>query len=200
MKNKQLWKSLSACALATVLVAGCLTGCGKEPANNEATSESKVTSEQSTETAQPTEEVKEIVELTYWCALDAATQASLTDFDDMEMLQNAQEKVGVIIDYSHPASGTETEQFNLKMTNLNLEDIIEYNWGSYPGGPSQAIADGIIIDLAPYIEAGLAPNLSKVIEENPIIENGIGNYKSPFFDERKLNVSPTTLIIVAHKK
>lgn len=169
MKNKQLWKSLSACALATALVAGCLTGCGKEPTNNEATSESKVTSEQSTETAQPTEEVKEIVELTYWCALDAATQASLTDFDDMEMLQNAQEKVGVIIDYSHPASGTETEQFNLKMTNLNLEDIIEYNWGSYPGGPSQAIADGIIIDLAPYIEAGLAPNLSKVIEENPHI-------------------------------
>lgn len=48
------------------------------------------------------------------------------------------------------------------------------------------------------ISAGL--EIDKVIEENPIIENGIGNYKSPFFDERKLNVSPTTLIIVAHKK
>ena len=169
MKNKQLWKSLSACALATVLVAGCLTGCGKEPVNNEATSESKVASEQSTETAQPTEEVKEIVELTYWSALDANTQASLTSFNDMEMLKVAQEVMSVDIDFTHPASGTETEQFNLKMTNLNLEDVMEYSWGSYPGGASQAIADGIIIDLAPYIEKGYAPNYKKILDENPHI-------------------------------
>ena len=169
MKNKQLQKSLSACALATVLVAGCLTGCGKEPANNEATSESKVASEQSTETAQPTEEVKEIVELTYWSALDANTQASLTSFNDMEMLKVAQEVMSVDIDFTHPASGTETEQFNLKMTNLNLEDVMEYSWGSYPGGASQAIADGIIIDLAPYIEKGYAPNYKKILDENPHI-------------------------------
>ena len=42
--------------------------------------------------------------------------------------------------------------------------------------------------------------IESVIEEEPIISNGIGNYKSPFFDERKLQVSPTTLIIVARKK
>ena len=39
-----------------------------------------------------------------------------------------------------------------------------------------------------------------VIEEKPTKINGIGSYRSPFFDERKLQVAPTTLIIVAHKK
>ena len=48
------------------------------------------------------------------------------------------------------------------------------------------------------ISAGF--EIESVIEENPTIINGIGNYKSPFFDEKKLQVAPTTLIIVAHKK
>ncbi len=42
--------------------------------------------------------------------------------------------------------------------------------------------------------------IDKIIEENPTKINGIGNYKSPYFDKRKLVVAPTTLIIVAHKK
>ena len=48
------------------------------------------------------------------------------------------------------------------------------------------------------ISAGF--EIENVIEENPTIKNGIGNYKSPFFDEKKLQVAPTTLIIVANKK
>lgn len=48
------------------------------------------------------------------------------------------------------------------------------------------------------ISAGF--EIENLIEENPTIKNGIGNYKSPFFDEKKLQVAPTTLIIVANKK
>jgi len=80
----------------------------------------------------------------------------------MEMLKEAQKLVNVNVTYTHPASGTEQDQFNLKMTNRELEDIMENAWGSYPGGPSQAITDGIIIDLAPYIEQGYAPNFMRI--------------------------------------
>ena len=178
MRNKKLWKRLSACVLAVTLSAGCMVGCGDKTTNNNTTSESKTVaseSEKSTETVatQPSEEVKAPVELTYWCALDANTQATLTSFNDMEMLKEAQAITNVEIDFTHPASGTETEQFNLKMTNLNLEDVMEYSWGSYPGGASQAIADGIIIDLAPYIEKGYAPNYKKILDENPHIKQQI---------------------------
>lgn len=42
--------------------------------------------------------------------------------------------------------------------------------------------------------------IDKILEEAPTKVNGIGDYKSDFFDERKLVAFPTTLIIVAHKK
>lgn len=52
--------------------------------------------------------------------------------------------------------------------------------------------------LNSLISSGL--EIDKIIEENPIEINGIGNYNSSYFDKRKLVASPTTLIIVAHKK
>lgn len=42
--------------------------------------------------------------------------------------------------------------------------------------------------------------VDRMIEENTIDENHIGNYKSEYWDSRKLGVAPTTLIMVAHKK
>ena len=41
--------------------------------------------------------------------------------------------------------------------------------------------------------------IEKLIEENPIFENHIGNYQSNYWDPRKLSASPTTLIIIARK-
>lgn len=48
------------------------------------------------------------------------------------------------------------------------------------------------------IDSGM--EIEKIIEENPTTENRLGSYVSPYFDKRKLNAAPTTLIIVAHKK
>lgn len=41
--------------------------------------------------------------------------------------------------------------------------------------------------------------IDKVIEENPTMENHLGAYNSPFFDKKKLKISPTTLILISHK-
>lgn len=190
MKKKKLWKSLSACILAGCMVIGCLTGCagsdggagssqnGSSPEKSSDALEQE-TGSQASESSE--EEVKEIAELSYWCALDANTQATLVSFNDMEMLNNAQEIVGVNITYTHPAAGTETEQFNLKLSGLDLEDIMESSWGAYPGGPSQAIADGIIIDLAPYLEQGYAPNFKKILDEYPHIAQQITTDKGEIY-------------------
>ncbi len=155
---RRTWKSLMACLLAGSLMAGCLTACGKE---SQKPKEPDVTD--------VTDKPKEPAKLTYWCALDANSQSTLTSFNDMQMLKDAQGIVGVEVTYSHPAAGTESEQFSLKLTNREFEDIMENSWGTYPGGPSQAISDGIIIDLKPYLEKGLAPNLKKIMDENPSV-------------------------------
>lgn len=177
MKNKIMWKRLMACVLTVCMTAG-LAGCGSEETNKSPAESSTSVKESSTQASESVPEssvevVEEPAELTYWCALDANTQATLTSFNDMEYLTLAEELLNVDVTYSHPASGTETEQFNLKMSGLDLEDIMESSWGSYPGGPSQAIADGIIIDLAPYLEEGYAPNFKKILDENPHIKKQI---------------------------
>ena len=47
------------------------------------------------------------------------------------------------------------------------------------------------------IKSGLT--IEKMIEDKPIQENHIGNYKSNFWDKRKIDSAPTTLIIIAKK-
>lgn len=42
--------------------------------------------------------------------------------------------------------------------------------------------------------------ISQLIEEEPLSKNGIGDYHSTYWDPKKLESSPTTLIIVACKK
>ena len=67
-------------------------------------------------------------------------------------------------------------------------------WSSYAGGPAQAIADGVIIDLAPYIEEGLAPNFKKVLDENPEIAKQVTTDEGQIFcfpaiGEKSVNVT-----------
>ncbi len=181
MKNSKVWKRMFAVALAGCLVAGCLTACGDSKATTTSESKSTTTSE-STVTSESTAQKEtesapiepEVVALSYWGGLESNAQATLTSLNDMEMLNIAQEKTYTDVTYFHPATGTEKEQFNLKLANLELEDIMEYNWiSSYAGGPAQAIADGILIDLTPYIEQGYAPNFKKILDENPDIKKQI---------------------------
>ena len=168
MRSKKMWKNAATCILALCMLARCLTGCG-EKGNSDLSSSDLSSSNLSSSdpSSKEPDEPKEPANLSYWCALDSNSQQTLVSFNDMEMLKEAQELVNVNVTYTHPASGTEQDQFNLKMTNRELEDIMENAWGSYPGGPSQAITDGIIIDLAPYIEQGYAPNFKKLLDENP---------------------------------
>lgn len=48
------------------------------------------------------------------------------------------------------------------------------------------------------IEHGL--KIEKIIEDEPISENHIGDYKSNYWDPRKISSCPTTLIIIAKKE
>lgn len=80
------------------------------------------------------------------------------------------------------------------MSSGDFEDIVEYKWSSYAGGPAQAIADGVIIDLAPYIEEGLAPNFKKVLDENPEIAKQVTTDEGQIFcfpaiGEKSVNVT-----------
>ena len=170
MKSKSFKQALSLLATSAVLL-GCLTGCGAEetPASTvekQQEASSEVSSEVATSQAPI---VEDPVELTYWAELHASATASISSLGEIEYLQEMAENANVEIEYFHPAAGTAKEQFNLKVAGNNWEDIVEYTWSSYPGGATQAIEDGVIVDLAPYIDE-YAPNFKAYLEANPHVK------------------------------
>lgn len=47
-------------------------------------------------------------------------------------------QTGVTVEFQHPASGQEKEQFNLIVADGSLPDIMEWQWvKQYPGGPEK---------------------------------------------------------------
>ena len=170
MKNLKMWKRLVALAAASAMVIGCFTACGNDkPVTS---SESTPASESVAASEIPSEEVPvEPAELTYWGPLDSNANSVITNMSELGYIQEMMEAANVDIEFFHPASGTEKEQFNLKVVGREFEDIIEYTWGNYPGGGSQAIADGVIINIADYLE--YCPNFAKYLEENPSVAKQI---------------------------
>ena len=172
MKNKKIWNRIAATFLAGCMVMGCLVGCGST--ENKESKESEVKASASESAASESVKESEIVEqedpaeLTYYGELLSGS-ASLTNLADMEIMQIADEKCNTKVTYVNPAVGTETESFSLRLATGEFEDIVEHSWSSYSGGPGQAIEDGVIIDLAPYLEQGYAPNYKKLLDEKPDI-------------------------------
>ena len=101
----------------------------------------------------------DVKNLSYWVPF-SSTRAQT--YNDILMYQQREKDSGVHIDFIHPASGTEAEQFNLLISSGDLPDMIEYDWSLYPGGPEKAIEDGIIIPIDDYLDK--APNFKKALE------------------------------------
>ena len=135
--------------------------------------------------------------LTYWVSLNPNAATSVSNYGETPFAKELQKRLGVEIEYMHPTQGSELEKFNLLVASESLPDIIEYLWGNYPGGPSKAVADNVIIPLD--IE-NKAPNLSAFIKENPDVEKMMktddGEYFSfPFIrGERSLQTSAGPIV------
>lgn len=103
--------------------------------------------------------------LTYWVILDGNAAPVVGSYDELLLYQEMEKKFNVDLQFVHPVSGQDTEQFNLMLASRDLTDVIETNWlRVYNGGPDKAVSDGIIISLNDLIEAGKTPNLSKLLE------------------------------------
>ena len=126
--------------LAVVLAAGMLCGCGGEKT------------------------VKEKGKYTYWAVLPAATAQTVKSFEELLMYQEMEKRTGIEVDFIHPSSGsTGTEAFQILLTSTDMPDMVEYNWGSYPGGVDKAVENKVIIAINDYMEE-CAPNYYSYME------------------------------------
>ena len=158
---------LATLAMAGSLLAGC--GSSKETTSGEsAAAPAETTAEAGGEEAAAPVEAEEVSyplaeggSLTYWLQLNPNVSANFTNLGDTELGKSWIANTGVDIEFQHPASGQESEQFNLIVADGNFPDIMEWQWvNNYPGGPEKAIDDGVIIALNDVIDQ-YCPNLKK---------------------------------------
>jgi putative aldouronate transport system substrate-binding protein len=108
--------------------------------------------------------------LTYWVTLNNPNL--MPNYDYNKAYETAQTDTNIDIEWIHPPVGQEAETFNLLLASSDLPDIIQYNWGGYPGGAEAAINGNIIIALNDII-ANKMPNFSKILDKFPDVDKMI---------------------------
>ncbi len=106
----------------------------------------------------------ETVKLTYWVPLNASASKYIASYNENTAYQEAMKRLGIEIEFIHPAIGQEQEEFNLLFLGDELPDIIAYA-DHYVGGEFQGMRDGMFLDLTDLLE-GNAPDYWKVLTED----------------------------------
>lgn len=159
-------KQVLAAALCVGLAASLLSGCGNGGTDsNTAQTGEQLIPEVTTSDTYP---ISTDVELDWWVSLNANVAAYAGSMNETYMAEYLQEETGIKVNFIHPATGQETEKFNLMVASRDMEDIVETNWFNYTGGPDKAINDKVIYPLNEIVEK-VSPNLKKYFEENPQI-------------------------------
>ncbi|NJP41099.1 extracellular solute-binding protein [Oscillospiraceae bacterium HV4-5-C5C] len=187
--------SISACSNSSTVADSTSTTAKANTETSTQNDETTATTASESDSASTTESGSDASEyplsggtLTYWVSLNSNVAANYSSLADTPYAKEYEALTGVHIEYQHPASGQENEQFNLMMASAEYPDIIDWNWLTYSGGPQKAIDDGVILSLNDVM-AENAPNLTTYLQANPDIDKMVktdeGNYYVfPFIREQ----------------
>jgi len=103
------------------------------------------------------------VTLTVWRSFSSTIMQGL---DESEVFKEMEKRTGVKLEFIYPTVGQETDNFNLRIASNDLPHIFSMP-PNYKGGYQKAIADGVYLDLTPYYDKGLMPNIKYLRENNP---------------------------------
>ena len=150
-------KKWIAAGLATIMMTGMLTGCGKniDVAKEDGTVQS--------DTATQAED-GEITTLTWWVPLEGSASKFIQSYNENTAYQEAMKRLGIQIEFIHPAVGQEKEEFNLLFLGDKLPDIISYAQ-FYTGGEFQGMRDGVFLDITDQLPE-YAPDYYKTLTED----------------------------------
>lgn len=134
-----------------------------------ASEEEPVISDSPVSTVYPLTE--DTVTLTAWSKFAPDFPQAITDFYDYSALAKAEEITGVHIDFVNGGSTDTIEQnWHIQIAAGDYCDIQQYVNNYY--GDERAIEDGIIIDVAPYLET-LAPNYYALVNSDDEIRRNV---------------------------
>ncbi len=107
--------------------------------------------------------------VTWWVPLSGNVSAKAGSLNETPFAEALQKETGIEVEFIHPASGSESEKFNIMISSGSMPDIVEYEWVKYIGGPAQAIKEEVILSLNDIIEQQ-SPNLKEFYKQHPDLE------------------------------
>lgn len=181
-KRKFFSKRILTLALAGAMCVSLLSGCAKSNTDSKTGNENAGTQNVSNEnagTTTPSSESKPTVtegttEITYPLTTENktltvymkdASSGTIGNWGNIEAFQVAMEKLGVTLEFIHPAVGSEADQFNLMIASNQYPDIILWDFTSTPMGMGQLINDGVLINMNDLIHQ-YAPNYMALLDSN----------------------------------
>nr|WP_314458685.1 extracellular solute-binding protein [uncultured Clostridium sp.] len=170
--------------MAMVMAAAAMSGCnsGKEPEAKPETTEA-ATAAASSEAAggeTKTDKPYEGVTLKYWVKLNGSVSSSVANLGETKWAKEVEEKTGIKLEFIHPTSGSEDEEFSVLVASGEYPDIIEYTWTKYSGGASAAISDGVILNLNDLMQSS-APNLTAILNDYPDIDKMVKTQEGDYY-------------------
>lgn len=158
-------KKIVSAALIGVMVMSTFIGCSKK----EETAGSKTEASSTASGSSSVYPLKKASKLTYWMNVGTNWSGFAQNFGDTECGKQLSKNTGVAIEYIHPPVGQAKDVFNIMVASGDLPDIIEYKWTDFPGGPSAAINNNVIIKLNDAINKW-SPNLKSYLASKPTFD------------------------------
>ncbi len=151
-------KRLLAMLLAMAMVLGLLAGCGGNAG----------TTEPAEDGALPKDNPEEKITISVWQY--SQEYEYYTSYNDNPVVQFLNDKFNISLEYEMPPMGSEAENFNLMLSTGEYTDLINTTYSTE--SLTTMYEDGVIVDIAPYIEEYM-PNYYKLIQENETLRKAI---------------------------
>lgn len=162
-------KKIAAILLCMVMVIGSLSGCNKSDERTDVSN-----TDPSVTPTQAEEKLVEVnftepVEYTYW--LPVPPDDLVSDYGEYSVVQFLNKKFNMTLKFQQPVSGTEADSLNIMFGTGAYTDLIDS--GYYTGSIDQLNKDGIIIDIAQYLD--YMPNFKALLDADPVFRKNVYN-------------------------
>lgn len=162
MKNR-IPRMLAALLCATMILLLTFGACGSNNEGSSTANSSKSSSNSAAEensvspaaTGEVTENVLPIangdVNLSIYCGFASGARQVYNSMAEMDVVKEMMKETGINLTFVHPPEQDDGTFFTTMIASGDYPDIISNEFKSYPGGPTAAMDDGVIIDATELI-------------------------------------------------
>ncbi len=158
-------KKVLAMLLMTAVTMGTLAGCGSADSASSETGNGEVLGAAKAEESGVTDDFSKAQEISIWLYKD--DYKVYDSYNENPIVQYLNDKFNCTLSFQQPAMGSETEQFSLMLGTGSYTDVMEVTYSQ--AGVSSLYADGVIVDLAPYVESCM-PNFKAFLEADENVD------------------------------